>query len=285
MGLPICRRLLETGFSVSGSDADDAAQVSLSAAGGDWVDAREKLAAAVDVVITVLPGPEELGATVEPLLDHMRPGTTWIDMSTATPALGRERARAGDDRGVHVLEAPMGGGPEQARSGQLLVFAGGEAADLESQRKLLGALAADVLHVGSFGAGYTVKLLVNLLWFGQAVANSEALTLAVRAGVNPETFRRAVQVSAAANRFMDSDAIALMAGDNKAAFSLARSHDELTAVTQLAADLDVPLRLGNRVAELYGQALERYGDVLGELLGARLVADRAGVDFDQPGPS
>jgi 3-hydroxyisobutyrate dehydrogenase-like beta-hydroxyacid dehydrogenase len=60
----------------------------------------------------------------------------------------------------------MGGGPEQARAGQLLIFAGGLAADLEKQRPLLDALAARTLHVGPAGAGYTVKLLVNLLWFG-----------------------------------------------------------------------------------------------------------------------
>jgi 3-hydroxyisobutyrate dehydrogenase len=285
MGLPICRRLMRTGFAVAGHDTDDAAQASLAALGGQGIASRAELAARSEVILTVLPGPEELGAMLEPLLTEMRPGATWIDMSTATPALGRERARAGSERGVHVVEAPMGGGPEQARDGQLLIYAGGDAADLSRQRTLLDALAAHVLHVGSFGAGYTVKLLVNLLWFGQAVANSEALVLAVRAGVDPETFRRTVQMSAAASRFMDSDATALMAGDNKAAFSLARSRDELTAVTEMAAELDVPLLLGDRVAEVYGQALERYGDVLGELLGARLAADRAGVDFDAPAPS
>jgi 3-hydroxyisobutyrate dehydrogenase-like beta-hydroxyacid dehydrogenase len=187
----------------------------------------------------------------------MREGTTWIDMSTGTRAVGRERAR-----------------------GSCSSSRGGSATDLEHHRPLLDALATRILHVGSAGDGYTVKLLANLLWFGQAVANAEALTLAVRAGLDAETFRHAVQASAAANRFMDGDASAFMAGDNATAFSLDRSRDELTAALELGAEPGVPLLLADRVTDLYGQALERYGDVLGELLWARLVSDRADVHFD-----
>jgi 3-hydroxyisobutyrate dehydrogenase-like beta-hydroxyacid dehydrogenase len=192
----------------------------------------------------------------------MREGTTWIDMSTGTRAVGRERAR-----------------------GSCSSSRGGSATDLEHHRPLLDALATRILHVGSAGDGYTVKLLANLLWFGQAVANAEALTLAVRAGLDAETFRHAVQASAAANRFMDGDASAFMAGDNATAFSLDRSRDELTAALELGAEPGVPLLLTDRVTDLYGQALERYGDVLGELLWARLVSDRADVHFDGLDPA
>lgn len=80
---------------------------------------------------------------------------------------------------------PLAGDPVAARTGQLLVFVGAHEADLESHRGLLEHLASTIIHVGTPGSGYTMKLLVNLLWFGQADADAEALSLAVRAGLDP----------------------------------------------------------------------------------------------------
>jgi 3-hydroxyisobutyrate dehydrogenase len=133
--------------------------------------------------------------------------------------------------------------------------------------------------VGPAGSGYAVKLLVNMLWFGQAIAHGEALTLAARMGLDPETVRLAVQQSAAASRFGERDAPALLRGDDLTSFSLARCCEQLGAVLALGEALGVPLELGAQVAALHEQALAHFGDVNGELLAARLVAQRAGVDF------
>jgi 3-hydroxyisobutyrate dehydrogenase len=200
-------------------------------------------------------------------------------MTSATPAVAREIAGAAAGRDVRILDAPVGGGPAQARSGRLLAFVGGSGRDLAALRDLLGSLAGQILHVGQAGSGYAVKLLVNMLWFGQAIAGAEALSLAARAGLDPETLRLAVQQSAAANRFMQRDAPALMRGENYDMFSLARCHEELAGVLALGDQLDVPLPLTERVTELHAQALERFGNIDGELLAARMVAEQAGVDF------
>lgn len=79
---------------------------------------------------------------------------------------------------------------------------------------MLEHLAGTIIHVGKPGSGYTMKLLLNLLWFGQAVANAEALSLAVRAELDPWVVRSAVQQSAAANRFVERDAEALLSGED-----------------------------------------------------------------------
>jgi 3-hydroxyisobutyrate dehydrogenase len=215
----------------------------------------------------------------ERLIAALSPGATWIDMSTATPAVAAGIARLASASDVRTLDAPVGGGPVEAREGRLVAFVGGSAEDLQPQRRILGALADRVLHVGPAGSGYTVKLLVNLLWFGQAVANAEALSLAVRAGLNPETVRRVVQQSAAASRFMEQDAPALMRGDDLSTFPLARCSAELSDVLSLGGQHNVSLALGERVTEIYGEALRHFGDVDGELLAARWVTEQAGVEF------
>jgi 3-hydroxyisobutyrate dehydrogenase len=279
MGLPMCLRLSERGFAVSATDLRPELRRSVTEAGARWDGSAAEVAARCDALITMLPGPDEVSEIAGEVIEALTPGCTWIDMSSATPAVAAKIALAADGRDVRVLDAPVGGGPPEARNGHLLVFVGGSGDDLESQRDVLDSLGERVVHVGPAGSGYAVKLIVNMLWFEQAVAGAEALSLAVRFGLDPETVRLAVQESAAASRFMEQDAPALMRGDNYDMFSLGRCHEELTGVLALGDQLEVPLALAARATELYAQALERYGDIDGELTAARLVAERAGVRF------
>jgi 3-hydroxyisobutyrate dehydrogenase len=279
MGLAMCVRLAGRGFAVSATDLRPEVRGPVTEAGAHWADSAAEVAARCDVLITMLPGPGEVSAIAGEMIGALSPGCTWIDMSSATPAVAAEIALAAEGRDVRILDAPVGGGPPEAGSGHLLAFVGASGDDLEAQRDVLESLAERVVHVGRPGSGYAVKLIVNLLWFEQAVAAAEALSLAVRAGLHPETVRLAVQESAAASRFMERDAPALMRGDDLTSFSLARSHEELAGVLALGDQLGVPLALAERATELYAQALERYGDVDGELMAARLVAERAGVDL------
>ena len=279
MGLGLCARLVECGFSVLAGDVREQQRVALQRTGARWVETPNELAERCDRVLSVLPGAAEVDTVRPGLLAAMRPGSTWIDMSTSTPTAARANAEQGRRRGVRVLDAPMGGGPVEARAGALTLFVGGTRADLAAQRDLTDVLAAQVLHVGDAGSGCLVKLLANLLWFGQAVAGAEVLALASRAGLAPERVRSALSLSAGASRFMDGAAHALLAGDDLDSFSLAGCVQELHAVIELGRDFDIPLPMGESVTRLYDEALEHYGAIDGELLAARLVAERAGVAF------
>lgn len=282
MGLPICARLVSYGFTVTATDTRGDVRARVTETGALWSDSVAELVRRCAVVLSVLPGPGAVAALRDELLAVPSPGLTWIDMSTTTPAVSRENARQAAEHGVRALEAPMGGGPADARDGRLVLFVGGSAGDLASVRDLVDALAAQVVHVGEAGSGCLVKLLVNLLWFGQAVAGAEVLALAARAGMDPEVVRTAIQHSAAAGRFMERDARALIDGDDLTTFSLAGCLEELNSVLAVARRLDVPLALAERVTDLYTDALRHYGDIDGELLAARLVIERANVDFRPP---
>jgi 3-hydroxyisobutyrate dehydrogenase len=188
--------------------------------------------------------------------------------------LARAVAAAAAPRGQRVLDAPVGGSPERAGRGALTLYVGGAADDLERCRPVLETLAEQVLHVGAHGSGYAVKLLVNALWFAQAVGTAEAFALGRRLELDPGVLHEALKRSAAGGRFLDEDADALLSGDARSAFPLRRCCDELAAVLALGAELDVRLDLASAVSRIHADALERYGDVNGELLGARLVVER-----------
>ena len=280
MGAPICARLCAAGHAVIATDRRPECREAALAAGARWAPAVAALAAEVDVAITVLPGPAEVGALIAELTGSLAPGATWIDMSTASPAVARAIAAAATTRGLRALDAPVGGNPAAASEGRLLCFAGAHDADLEAARPLLATLAQEIVHAGPPGCGYAVKLLVNLLWFGQAVATAEALALARRAGIDLERLLSALGRSATASAFIARDAPSLLHGEDLASFPLARCCEQLASVLALGEELAVPLELAGIVAHLHEGALERYGDIDGELLGARWVAERAGVTLD-----
>jgi 3-hydroxyisobutyrate dehydrogenase len=282
MGTALCGRLVQTGFSVTAWDVRaERAQPAL-ATGARWVTSLGEAVAGTDVLITSLPGAAEVTAVAESLRELLAPGTTWLECSSADPSVATVTGAAAAGRGAAVNDVPLGGGPDTAARGELLAFAGGDPAALAAARPVLDAIARRVLEVGAPGAGYTVKLLVNLLWFGQAVAHAEALALADRAGLDPETVRAAIGHSAAAGAFTEHDAPMLLRGDDLPAFSLARCCEQLAEVVALGTEHGVPMDVAAQVASIHTQALARYGDVDGELLGARLVAERAGVVFDRP---
>ncbi len=270
MGLPMCERLVGAGFDVVATDLRPALREQVSAR---WADGPARVADGVELVVTMLPGIEEVAGIVDELASALAPGACWIEMSSAAPRV----ARACRARGVRFVDAPVGGGPAAAREGSLVVFAGGEAVDLERCRPALDVLAERILHVGPSGSGYATKLLVNALWFTHAAASAEALTLGKRLGLDFDLLLGALRASAADSRFLADYADPLLDGDDLATFGLARCCEELSAVVTLADELDVSLDVISAVSGLHDSALERYGDVDGELLAARLVAERAAV--------
>ena len=276
MGLPICARLVESGYEVVATDLRPERNTDVRAAGAVWSRDTRSVAAAADVAITVLPGSSELQAAMGAARSALRPGALWIDMTTAAPAVGGELAARAQEAGVACLDAPVGGSPAAAATGRLRLFVGGPAETVERHRRLLETLGT-IQHVGDNGAGYTTKLLVNLLWFGQAVAAGEALLLARRAGIDLELLRGVLMESAAANEFIRRDLCALFTGDYLETFGLDRCCEELDAVVDLAHEMSVPFDLSTAVQGAYRRALARYGRVDGELLAVAYLEDQAGV--------
>lgn len=280
MGAPVAVNLGRGGHEVAVFDVRGEREAAVRGQNVRWRGSAAEAAGGAEVLVTVLPGPDEVAAAVDDaLLGALAPGATWIDMSSNTPSAAaplRERAVA---RGVGVLEAPLGGGPEHAAAGRLRLFVGGDAALLARHRLLLETVAdpALITHVGGPGAGYTVKLLVNLLWFGQAVATAEALLVGRRAGVDLTVLADTLAGSAASSAFVRDDLPALFAGDYLTTFGLDHIHEQLAAVTAMARDLGTPYDVAETVRRVHRRALDRFGPADGELLAVALMEEQAGT--------
>jgi 3-hydroxyisobutyrate dehydrogenase len=281
MGTAMCANLVRAGYRVQAGDRRSEAAVLAARCGAHWVPRVSRLAAEADVLITVLPGPDEVReAMTGPggMAEALRPGATWIDMTSNSPAAMTGIQQALLARGVQVLEAPAGGGVEAAEQGDLQLLVGGDAEVLARHRELLEVLGdpGRIEHVGGHGAGYTAKLIINLLWFGQAVATAEALLLGQASGLDLGVLRETLTRSAADSAFIRHDLDALFAGNYLRGFDLDRCYQELQILTERARDLRVPFQLSEAVTAIYGRAVRRYGAAEGELLSIALLEEKAG---------
>jgi 3-hydroxyisobutyrate dehydrogenase len=278
MGLTICQRLVDAGFCVTAGDRRGECEEDVRAVGARWAQDTSQVVEAADVLITVLPGSSELQDVMSSAIPALRPGMVWIDMTSAAPGVGLDLMTRAEQRGAQCLEATLGGGVRAAETATLQLFVGGDADLLDRHRPLLETVGT-IEHLGGHGAGYLSKLLVNLLWFGQAVAVGEALLLGLREGLDLDVFVAALRRSAAASNFVGDDLSALLAGDYLDTFGLDRCCEELDAVVGLARDGDVPSELSTAVQQAYRDALVRFGPVDGELLAVALLEERAGLQL------
>jgi 3-hydroxyisobutyrate dehydrogenase len=142
-----------------------------------------------DVIFTSLPGPKEVEAVAlgsEGVLEGIRPGSVYVDLSSSRPTLIREIEPKFRQKGAYVLDAPVSGGKSGAASGNLAVMVGGDREIFERIKLILDSFGDKVFYAGEIGAGSICKLVHNMIGHSVQQAIAEGLTLGVKAGVEPE---------------------------------------------------------------------------------------------------
>jgi len=288
MGGPMSANILAAGHDLVVHDVRADAADGLRAAGAGWASSPRETGAGRDVVITMLPTPRHVADVLlgsDGLLDGLAPGAVWVDMSTSVPEVAERVMALAGPRQVAVLDAPVSGMAAGAKAGTLQIFVGGAAADYQRVRPLLEAMGdpGRILHVGGNGAGYTVKLMINLLWFGHLAATAEVLTVGVQAGVDLAMLRRCLLASPAASNFLERDVLSVLErGDYDDSFALALACKDLGLAVDLARQVGVPAEVSALVEQIYRRARAQYGDAGGEMLPIKLLEDLTATTLRLP---
>jgi 3-hydroxyisobutyrate dehydrogenase len=166
IGFPICRNLAEAGVRIVAFDAAPRADrvAQLRERGAQVVETLAGVARDSDAVMTVLPDSAAVESVVlDPaLLEHLRPGTIWIETSSGYPSATVRMAAALASRGVTMIDAPIcKGSVPGAYNRQLTLCVGGDPAALDRVRATLSHVASTIIHVGPLGAGHAVKIINN----------------------------------------------------------------------------------------------------------------------------
>jgi 3-hydroxyisobutyrate dehydrogenase len=229
---------------------------SLVAAGAKLAASPSEVAAAADVLLTIVSDPPALeevlwGSAEKSAFPALKKGCIYIDSSTVSPALARKIAAASAASGIRFLDAPVTGGTWGAEKGELVFMVGGETATLEAARHVLSAMGKKFFHLGPNGAGQTIKLAMNSLLAVEVQAFAESLALVQRAGLPGEKLVEVMQSSMARAGILDIKAPSMLSGDFKPSFPLRLMHKDLSLALDLANQLGVALPATAAARETY----------------------------------
>ena len=279
IGAPMAMRVARGGHEVRAVDVDwqcfEAELAHRKRGGGGDVDdgllqRAESAASAVkgaDVVCLCLPGPAEVERLIfgddESLLDRLEPEQTVVDLTTSLPELSRRIHGACAERAVHTIDAPVSGGIEGARTGDLTMLVGADdESTVDRVRPVLDSMASHVGLCGGPGAGMSCKLLHNATCFASDMVLVEAMTTAAKAGIDTDAFHSVLKRSAYGKAFQLHVRLAetWLQGEFKTPrFQLQTAYKDVSLATALAAKHDVPVKMLDLCRLEMAQALERPG--------------------------
>jgi 3-hydroxyisobutyrate dehydrogenase len=281
MGGSMALNIRKAGYELTVYDLRREAAKPHLEAGAKWAERPRAVATAADVIFTSLPGPREAEAVGEELLDGMRPGAAWFDLSTNSPTMVRKIHAHFAAKGLPMLDAPVSGGPHGAKSGKLALLVGGDRAVFDRFRPVLDAIGDQILYIGPIGAGSVAKLVHNCAGYMIQTALAEVFTLGIKAGVDPLELWAAVrQCSLGRIRTFDRLGRQFLQGSfDPPDFALQLAHKDVTLATELGRELGVPMRLANMTYAEMTEALNRGWGNRDSRVPMLLQEERAGVEI------
>lgn len=206
MGMAMARNLLKAGFQVAGYDVQQEPMDLLERDGGAPSDSPAHAAADAEVVITMLPHDDAVRSAVlgpQGVAEGLGQGCALIEMSTISVGLVKEIEQVLSGRGVAVLDAPVGGTPDIAAKGELIILVGGSEATLERCLPVLSAMGAHIMPVGVVGNGKLGKMANNMLVTVGLLSVMEVLAWAQKAGADIDLLAQALQILPASSTIMN----------------------------------------------------------------------------------
>jgi 3-hydroxyisobutyrate dehydrogenase len=286
MGQHMARHVAEAGHDVRAYDVRPEAVAELTQTrnarrAGSVAEAAHE----AEVVFTSLPGPPEVEAVAnspDGLLESMRSGAVYVDLSSNSPSLVRRLAVAFAERGIALLDAPVAGGVTGAEAGTLSVMVGGDRQAFDRVQPVLNAIGTKVFYCGPSGNGSIVKLCNNLCSQAQNAAAGEILSLGVKAGVDLETLAGVIGVSTGTCRaIVDTFPKQLFRRNfENPSFSTFLSAKDTHLAMELAHELGVPMEIGEIVERDKQESLRRGWGALSPDVFVRLQEERAGVTLE-----
>ena len=253
-------------------------------AGATWAGSAREVAASSDVIFTSLPGPREVEAVAEELLEGMKKDAAWFDLSTNSPTVVRKLHARFAAKGLAMLDAPVSGGPHGAKSGKLALLIGGDKAVFDKFKPALDAIGDQVIYIGPIGAGSVAKLVHNMAGYAIQTALAEVFTMGVKAGVDPLELWAAVrQCSLGRQRTFDRLGKQFLRGEfDPPDFALKLALKDVMLATELGREIGVPMRIAELTRAEMTEALNRGWEGRDSRVPMLLQEERAGVDIKVP---
>lgn len=286
LGVHLAGSLLREGFDLTVNDLNHAAAESLLAKGAAWADSPRDVASRVDAVITCLPSPSastHVLTSENGVLAGLKPGGTWIEMSTTDQQDIERLSALAAARGIDTLEAPVTGGVHRAAAGDITVLVGGETEIFERHRPAFEAMGGEILHMGPLGKAAVIKVITNMLAFIHLVAAGEALMLAKRGGLDLAKAFHAIKSSSGNSFVHETESQVILNGSYNINFTMDLACKDLGFAMKFGREFGVPLDLAALTTQTFIRARSAYGGDAWSSQVVKLLEDALGTDLRAPG--
>jgi len=254
MGRPMTKRLIEAGYPLLVYDIVPTSVQEIVAAGATAEGSVKEVARQSDVVISMLPDSPDVEAVAfgpDGVVANIRPGCTYIDMSTISPIVSERIAKEAKARGVKVLDAPVSGGDVGAIQGTLSIMVGGDQSTFDDVLEIFQVMGKRIVLVGKDGAGQVVKACNQIVVGLTLEAVAEALVLGTKAGVDPAKIVEVLSGGLARCGVLENRGMRIVNRDFAPGFRVRLHYKDLGIALAAGKAYDVPLPVTSLVHEMF----------------------------------
>jgi 3-hydroxyisobutyrate dehydrogenase-like beta-hydroxyacid dehydrogenase len=285
MGFPIASNLLNAGYSLYvGFHRDKAPAELLAQKGAVICETYKEVASHSDTIFTVVPADREVEEVIfgeNGLSQGLHEGSTIIDMSTIDLTRSRAFALRLQGNGVCFLDAPISGGPKGAAAGTLAIMVGGNRAAFEENKSLLAVIGKTIIYCGSNGMGLAAKMANNLIVAAEMAAISEAMCLAVKAGIDSNELYNVLKGATANSFILNAKMPSYLTNEYSPGFKLSLMCKDLNIISDVAKKLGTPLFVTAIVEQIFNACKEEHGEKDSCAVGL-FYQNLTGVSFASP---
>ena len=207
MGLSMCGHLQAKGYPTTIYSRTKSRAQSLLDKGAAWADTPAAVAAASDVIFTIVGLPSDVREVYfgdEGILSAARKGAITVDMTTTEPSLSREIYDAAKAKGVSVIDAPVSGGDVGAKNATLSIMVGGDSDAVAKVMPLFQSMGKNIVHQGGAGNGQHTKMCNQIVLAGTIIGVCESLLYGCKAGLDLDTMLSSITKGAAQCWILDN---------------------------------------------------------------------------------
>jgi 3-hydroxyisobutyrate dehydrogenase len=281
MGWPMAALLHKAGYPLQIVDASsERAQAFAKELGGTVAASNRALAAASDIIITILPTSAIVQAVLEGtngVLAGLRKDAVVIEMSSGVPTITRSLAEQVAAAGAHMVDAPVSGGVPRAKTGELAIMFGGSEAILERVRPVLSCMGTAITRTGDVGSAHAMKALNNLVSAGGFLIGVEALMIGKRFGLDPSAMVDVLNSSTGMNNSTQKKFKQfVLSGQYNAGFGLDLMVKDLSIALEIGRDTNTPTPFSALCREMWASCAAMLGPGQDHTAIAKLTETLAG---------
>ncbi|MFB3786814.1 MAG: NAD(P)-dependent oxidoreductase [bacterium] len=262
MGLRMSRNLMKAGYDLAIYNRTAEKMQPLVEEGATPCASPAEVGQKSEMVFTCVSDVPDVEAVIlgpQGVAKGMQPGGIIADCSTSSPALARRMADELKPRGIGVLDTPVSGGPEGARTGELSIMAGGEEEVFERAKPVLEAVGKTIILIGPPGSGQMTKAINQIVGALHLEAVAEGIVLAKKAGIDAEKVLQAVGGGAAQSWLLKMRGPQMLRDDfTPARFALGLHAKDLRLAMEAARQYGAKLELTEKVNAIF-QTLDQEG--------------------------